>query len=1402
MRSTVRVAWAGAALSCLWVTLGLGADGELARARELADTQARYDEGERVYRRLIDEADPSARPGLAAELAAMYERLGEIDAAVEMYELAVAQGSFPKPLGRRLESRLQRCRRQRASLVRFPVSVEAQTEIRQVEALLKARQWAAFRTLGNLVERFTGTFLQRGPGQYLGIREWARSTLDALPVEGRAAYVAFSNKRWRDALADGSIDALRQFVKDHPAAVVSGPALLAWADTLADQGKLARALGLIGRSEVAGKEAGARRERWERLLGRAGTISSAGRPARGWAGSQVDQASGAVPARVLTRPEDGPARLGWVGSQVDQASGAVPARVLPRPEDGPARLGRAGGAVIKRDPAEEPDALGLAASGGCLFVRRPFRVDAYDTAGGRWLWCYRPDDPADRVDVGREVYRKSNRPKDPWTGAADRPAITLCPAGVLIVETYHRGDVEYVYSVVTCLHPQTGTVRWRLDADPTFERLRVCSDPICSGGKVLFTASSRGEYPEFWLCAVDAADGALLWRKRIATGATPTRCVGRGVLYGGRSGPTLTHDGETVYYATHMGAVVAVDRDLGEPLWAVSYPRVARFGPITTAPLTLLERRTEPIRITPHRLVLLPRDINALLVIDRTRGKLQRTIRSLDLRELIDATDDRAVVTTLSGEVRAYRLNDGSLIWSWPLARSGSGAVRIGDELAVWHGQKLTRLEAASGSVLGEYARGEFGELRRVGPDEQWVAIGRDHIRLLDGEPGLIDTPPPSPVIARSRRSSSQGGWRHHAFMPARGAMARLVRAGGSVSLIVADRSGLAAYAPAEDYARHWWRAFDGGRSVWAASVVETHAPGTGSERDSPETRSIVAVSDDRETLRLIEPVTGDVLAAGRVDSVLPIRTLYAVGEHVWVVGTSTIAGVRAGAEGHQDELETTWQLDVAPRVFEAIFPGDPVTSVFVQPGGGKPGRLMRIESATGRVEHSFVIAAPLPGESGYRQQDGPDRFAVRRLTYTQEQLLSDGRACRIAANAGEIRLYPSPVRVLDRQGRFAIVEITDYWGIVELATGEVTLMSPFETANDASPLSGEQRMLLDWLRTHPKHNRIEELGFSFDASGLRFARDSCLLAFPEERLSCGFLVDTSDRRIALGDIRPRHIDVVDGWAVVSGERGTLILRDDPGPPPASQPSTGPGKDAADLFAPPPVAPSPTAGLVLDGDLSDWPDDAWQAMTAERHTWPGASQGDAPGRSASMSSTKAAFQWATDDAAVWLAVRVEDDTLAASSAATTARGDRVDVMLMGRQWAQPPLDPHRTPPVPATISMSLADNVPIAYIRTPGYPLMMARPAGMEASFEHWLRRRYAQRPQVAEDVVLAAERNFGQTLYELRIDRRFFKAGEPRGFDIRVEDDDGSGVHRRLQWCGGLTDPAVYPLAPFPPTR
>ncbi|MBN2581960.1 MAG: PQQ-binding-like beta-propeller repeat protein [Planctomycetes bacterium] len=1310
---------------------------------------ARYDDADVAYRdRIGRESDPSARAALAAEFAGLLERIGRIVEAIPYYELAVAEGVFDDWTARRLDARLQHCRRQRASRVTFPVSVEARDTIRQIEVLLETRQWtAALTAMQRLLERFAHTFLQREPGHFEGIWHWADQRLRGLPGSGETACIAFTEDAWTRARADGSPSAFQELIRNHPASRAADNAWLAWAETLADQGCLHRALGLIDRDTIPEKQRDQRRSSW---LGLAGQATSS-------------------PATNLS-PEDLVAAL----------------------DNAPS---------IPLDAQEDPWTIGIAADNERVYVHRPFRVEAYDRSTARPLWQYRPAEPADRVNLLREVFRKQRRPKDPWTGAHDPLPVATSPAGVLIVETYHRGDVEHVYAAVTCLNPSTGRPVWTLAADPRLERLRACSDPVYAAGTVLFTAASRGEFPEFFVCAVDALDGHLLWQQPVAAAAVPTQCVGRGMIYAGRSGSTLAADGHVIHYATHMGALVAIDRDLGQLLWAITYPRVTRFGPLMHAPLTLLERRTEAMRITPSRIVLMPRDFNGLLVIDRKTASLTRTIPSADLVSLVQATDRHALVSTLAGDLRCCELDTGDWVWMWRGPGTPVGADHVEGQVLVTRGLTLTRLDAETGRELASHDMAEPATLRFMAPNKPVVAMRPGRIQFLTAT-GESPPPFPAPPLVLHSNGTAQGRendkrWHHIAFIPGRQLEARFASRRNDKLVVVADATGLSGFDPSDDFTLRWWRPFDGRSGIWTASILNAEAPGPG----------IIAASTDREHLEIIDPDTGRPIARGPIDGLLPIRSLHAVANVVIATGANTLAGVTAADDG---SLRTRWLHDLTPCVFEAIYPGDSATSILVQPGGDQPGRLLRIDTRSGKLSDTFIVAAPRPHMLEYQEQDRPDRYPVHQLSYAQSDLRRrDGLWSVSGAN---LSLDPCPVLAIARRENLILVDIVDYWGAVNLTTGEVTLLSPFALRSAKPGQSAAVDFLHDWRQQHPRYSRAEDIPLYFDEQGLALHRDLARLADYEQKPYASRLDASTGEQIRLGGIRPERIQLANDSALIQGERGIVILHRGVVDAPARHPSPERfGKDPATLFDPPVAGLPAVEDLQLDGQFTDWPEENWIEMSFLRHSMcyahratrlprAGLTAG-APGEA--PREFHARFQWARHDGAYWLAVEVHDDQHTAPSAAVTGCADRLEVLVSGCKPTGLPRDPRRDFAPAATLSLRLGDNVPIATVASSGQPLMHGIPVGFETAIDAWLARRYLLRPVIEDTVSAAVVRNEPYTRYELRLADGFFGPGGLEGFDLRIFDIDGAEQAGILEWGGALMDPGVCPLATLvPPDR
>lgn len=1301
------------------------ADERLTEARRLAEGEGRYDQAEQL---LIESIEGSNSGAAALQLAAMYEQLGEIEAAATMYQRGLDAGGLDEPARERIASRLERCRRERLSLIRFPVSVEAETETRQFERLLEAQQWTpAFIVLNRIMERFRGTFLQRGDGHYVSVWAWARSMVDGLPAEGGSAYMEASRGPWQRALIDGSEEAYRGFLSGQPGSVVASPALSAWADTLADEGHdlLARSL-------------------HERILPGAGTGSpSAGLNAEPGLPDDLD--------------------AGW---------------------------------TVPWDAGETLADVGIAVSADRVFLHHRFMVEARERATGRQLWSYRPVEPAGRQDVRRPAYGKTRMPRSRWAGLLDPPAVVACPAGVLVVEHYHTGETDEVESVLTCLDEVSGEVRWQPARDALFSGRRVCGDPVYAGGKVFVAAASSGQLPEFSLWALDGEDGRVLWRQAIAASPAPTRCLGRGVIHAGWSGPLLAMDGSTLFYATQMGAVVAVDGDLGQLLWATSYPRVVRCGPLTHGALPLLERRTEPMLIAGRHLVLLPRDVNGLLVLDRSSGLLARSIRSLDLTGLIAADDERAVVSTLSGELRAYDLDDGSVAWTWtpPAGTAVTRAVRSGGDVLVAHGTTLTRIAMATGVAADAERVPEGAELRGVASSDLWTMAGADQLRVLTNQKApatstqqAVPDPSVQALVACAAGADGVGGWRHEAYIGPPGSQAKMLSHGGVSRLIVASALGLAAYDPDNHYRQVWRQAFDAEAGIWEVPTdpdAATDAAGG--------TRTLLAYTEDRETVQLLDALSGEPVASGRVEQAVPIKGLRVSGRHVLVAGTSVLVMMQAIdaaglAGGGGAGLRQLWQREDSPRTYEALFVGERLTTLLVQPGGGSPGQLIVLDTATGELDHAFAILSPDLAGAEPPTSELRRRFPVATASYDQEEVIAgDGHYSLRRSGADDVYMAPYPIRLLGRGDGDLFIESGEYWGMLEPDTGRVTWRAPTRGRRGRAAQTPEEARLRAWIDAHPRLFREQRPQAVVEGGDLQYVPGQDEADTPDQLLDR--LVLDAGGRLLLEGLRTQRIDRAGARLIVHGEGGIVVIGRAGGDRAAAP---RPGKMAGDLFEPPGARPGSADGLVLDGDLSDWPADGWSALSPDRHAWPAASMAAETGREDVL--PEASFQWAQDASSIWLAVKVESDLLVAHSAAGAVPKDGVEVLVTGYKGNV--LRPGRTweQPGPAVVSLGFADSVCLGTIRWREGGAAMGRLVGSEGLFESWWARRYGVEPLMDEGVRLAGTHGEGQTGYELRMDRARFTDDVPAGFDIRV-----TRGAVRLEWGGALALPVVFPPAPL----
>ena len=1219
----------------------------LDEARALVQTR-QFDEAERIYRTLLRSED---RATISAELAALYEQLGEIDAAVTMYEQAVAAGGFEKHEAQRLDSRLQKCRRQRASTIRFPVSVEAESELRQVEAALRARQWTlAYGKLASLFERFTGAFLQRGPGQYMGIRQWAAETLAELPEPARTAYEDYSSDAWSKAIEDGSDQAFRGYLLRHPGEPLERQGFETWADVLTIRGDINLASALHDR---------------------------------------------------FTQTPEAPA-----------------------------------------------------AHDELIINQQRHQLHAIDPTTGKTAWRYAFVEPSHRQNVKHDIYGRPRMPRHAWADAFDEPQPVVCPAGVLAVDTFHLGDRERVRSVLVCIDASSGTPRWRTDDDPELATLRVTGNPVYTGGLVLFVGATHGDFPVYWIYALRAGNGSIVWKYRVAVAALPTQCIGRGMLPAGQSGPVLTATGSTVYYATHMGAVIAMDRDLGEPIWAVTYPRIARFGPPTTFDLPLLERRTSAMQATDRFLVLLPRDANSLFVIDHTRGQLHHTIRSLELDALVGVRDGLAVVTTSSNHVRAYNLDTGALAWSWPAPTTLDKVIPDTDGWVVWHAGKQTRLDAQTGQATPL--------------DEQSTDTAADVPSEVDAPPVVVDT-----------AGQMTGDWRLSAIAPGRAMDSLLTGATSTPIWLLADHRRVYAMPCDQPDRVLWTTPFDSRVGLWAATT----------ESSAPEHRPAVVVSEDRRSLRFIDANEGVVKATLDASALAPVRELLIADRRLLIRGSSGLRCVSLAADLAKQPT-VLWTISFDPHGIEHVeFTGD-VLHALVQSALDAPARVVTLDPASGDELFNHPIRSPRPTLENRYSRDESLMFPIDHLTFTPADLQRNDDDLFVHVSDRDKQLHTSPVRFLGliNEHEWAI-ELSDYYGMIHLETGETTLATKDWWMGKNSDKAEPFARFAAWIRSHQSHFNHSRPQFQFRMPGLNYRTRGCSW-LGRSHQGCSELVVAGGQHFSIGGIEPKRSSHTEDFVTLSGDGGAVLATRRP----IAEPTSSHGTDLLAAFSPTPIATMSHDGLTLDGDVRDWPADGWHTMSPKTHSWTNmAMPGGLPNETCIVQ-----FATAVDDDAFWLAVRVADSDHQSANASPGFMGDQIAVVFfceaLEKRWPPPQAGPAGF----IRLNMALTGNVSTGHITADRQPNRIARTPAPPELFDLWWSRHYGTSPLINEQFVFAVQRSATHTTYELRVERTALNGGKPWFGDLRVTDVDEGGRQTVLAWCGTLMDHDVFPPAPF----
>ncbi|MCA9114566.1 MAG: PQQ-binding-like beta-propeller repeat protein [Planctomycetaceae bacterium] len=313
-------------------------------------------------------------------------------------------------------------------------------------------------------------------------------------------------------------------------------------------------------------------------------------------------------------------------------------------------------------------------------------------------------------------------------------------------------------SEIVCLDLQQGQGRllWKMDASdlPVPEGLRGFEGtPVADGNRVYVSWRSNRPQTEIHVACLRAADGTLLWNRRVCAVA-PEATSGRKVA-GHR---LLTVGAGRVYCSTDSGAIAALDASDGSLLWVRTYPGRFRAG------ARLVEADLSPGLVPclyhQDRIYAAPADSDSLFCLDASSGRLvwSQTVRG-GISHLIAALRGRLIVA--GHRLWGIDLETGQIAWHTgfddPDAGSyGRGAVA--GQLVYWPTreeifvvdvvsgriERRVQLQASHGEQGGNLTIAD-GHLLIAGPQKLVAFSQYSRLRRQFGEE--LSSAPASPLL-------------------------------------------------------------------------------------------------------------------------------------------------------------------------------------------------------------------------------------------------------------------------------------------------------------------------------------------------------------------------------------------------------------------------------------------------------------------------------------------------------------------------------------------------------------------------------------------------------------------------------------------------------------------------------
>jgi outer membrane protein assembly factor BamB len=271
---------------------------------------------------------------------------------------------------------------------------------------------------------------------------------------------------------------------------------------------------------------------------------------------------------------------------------------------------------------------------------------------------------------------------------------------------------------------------WSVDAaSGSTSRVRLASGPVVGGGRLYVVDTTAT------LRAISTSDGRQIWRKQIGD---PKDTRGGMSLWTGEMshdsaalmGGAVSYDNGRVYASNGLGDIAAFNAENGQQLW-----KVRPGGPLRGAPT-----------IANDNVYAVTQD-NQLFALDPADGKVRwQAAGSLELAGVLGSASPAAAQGTVvagfsSGELNAYRYENGRVLWQDVLARTSISTVvgtlsdidanpviDNGRVFAIGQGGRMVALELNTGQRVWEINAAGISTPWVAG---DWIFVVTDQAQLL-----------------------------------------------------------------------------------------------------------------------------------------------------------------------------------------------------------------------------------------------------------------------------------------------------------------------------------------------------------------------------------------------------------------------------------------------------------------------------------------------------------------------------------------------------------------------------------------------------------------------------------------------------------------------------------------------